>query len=934
MFRRNWLMPFAAGCLLTAAAAAVAQDGETYTLTYVAGSGGTLEIDSGSGVVLRQDSYIVTVSGEESIPVALKVTAVPNNGYRFVAWDDDDEFPTPVRNVYEEATSSETFTASFVKTYILTYAAGTNGKIRVGENTAAVDSYKDTVDYNKTGSTVTAVPNTGYRFVKWSDNFNEDERKIVAVRDTSVTATFEINTYTLTYTAESGGKLQADGVDVETPYPVSLTHGSTGPTVTAVPNAGYRFVEWSDGKTAAARKDTAIGSISRTAAFAVIGTIKINTFEDLKKIGVAASHPLDGSYELTADIDASASRDGGAGFKPIGFAYFNTTVIQNDHAFSGKFYGNGKTISGLYINRPASDSGTGLFGYARNAEIKNVAVVDADIKGRGYVGALAGRTSGKNTIEGCYTSGNVSVAGDSIVGGLVGSVDTGGGKITRCYAAAAVSGKRVLGGLVGRNGRNGQITESYSAGSVTGSGDIVGGLAGYNANRIENSYSTSAVSGNNKVGGFVGDSYWENPPVGGSNNTIIQCYSAGSVSGAASSAGGFVGSNDGSSIINRCYWDTETSGHTSAGTGAGTGVTGKATAEMGANATIAGLNYSNTNWDASNSYPYLISLPTNTITFKAVTQGSSIAAGRVSGKSELAQIVNRGVNGAPVAASLVSDEDGVQVGDSLAGWYLAGGNDKITSGANAGFNAKVSGDTLALSKIGGNVVIEARFALKKYAVTYISRIRADGNYIDRTGGKVEVKTGNNIVETADSVSVTREYGTVFTASAVPDTGYRFRRWGNNPDDSVAVRGDTVKGAVTIYAVFAAAPVSVLTPGRKTPQIKIEEEAVVIPPAVITAGEFAAGPNPVPKRSGIVNFFRLGRRVAACELRIYDATGNIINRIKISDNAFGNLSKRIVGSWDLKDAKGRPVSEGTYLVKGVVKTSDGKSEKISLLLSIR
>jgi len=73
MFRRNWLMPFAAGCLLTAAAAAVAQDGETYTLTYVAGSGGTLEIDSGSGVVLRQDSYIVTVSGEESIPVALKL---------------------------------------------------------------------------------------------------------------------------------------------------------------------------------------------------------------------------------------------------------------------------------------------------------------------------------------------------------------------------------------------------------------------------------------------------------------------------------------------------------------------------------------------------------------------------------------------------------------------------------------------------------------------------------------------------------------------------------------------------------------------------------------------------------------------------------------------------------------------------------------------
>ena len=37
---------------------------------------------------------------------------------------------------------------------------------------------------------------------------------------------------------------------------------------------------------------------------------------------------------------------------------------------------------------------------------------------------------------------------------------------------------------------------------------------------------------------------------------------------------------------------------------------------------------------------------------------------------------------------------------------------------------------------------------------------------------------------------------------------------------------------------------------------------------------------------------------------------------------------------MRDAKGRPVSEGTYLVKGVVKTSDGKSEKVSVILGVR
>jgi len=42
----------------------------------------------------------------------------------------------------------------------------------------------------------------------------------------------------------------------------------------------------------------------------------------------------------------------------------------------------------------------------------------------------------------------------------------------------------------------------------------------------------------------------------------------------------------------------------------------------------------------------------------------------------------------------------------------------------------------------------------------------------------------------------------------------------------------------------------------------------------------------------------------------------------------------VGIWDLTDVKGRPVSEGTYLVKGVLKTSDGKKEEVSVILGVR
>jgi hypothetical protein len=127
--------------------------------------------------------------------------------------------------------------------------------------------------------------------------------------------------------------------------------------------------------------------------------------------------------------------------------------------------------------------------------------------------------------------------------------------------------------------------------------------------------------------------------------------------------------------------------------------------------------------------------------------------------------------------------------------------------------------------------------------------------------------------------------------------------------------------------------SVLTSDRVVPT-KPSEEATVIAPTIILAGEFTAGPNPVSRESGIVKFFRQGRRVSNSELRIYDATGNVINKVKIKDNAIGNQARRQVGSWDLCDRNGRIVSEGTYVVKGVLKTLDGKKENVSLILSVR
>jgi hypothetical protein len=131
-------------------------------------------------------------------------------------------------------------------------------------------------------------------------------------------------------------------------------------------------------------------------------------------------------------------------------------------------------------------------------------------------------------------------------------------------------------------------------------------------------------------------------------------------------------------------------------------------------------------------------------------------------------------------------------------------------------------------------------------------------------------------------------------------------------------------------------VSIASHDRVIPQSTPSEAAVVIPVPVLTA-EFTVGPNPAGKSnsSAAVNFFRQGAAIKSATLHVYDASGKVVSKVAIKDKAAtGNSVKRPVGSWDLRDAKGRMVSGGTYLVKGILKTAGGKREKVSVVVGVK
>ena len=192
-------------------------------------------------------------------------------------------------------------------------------------------------------------------------------------------------------------------------------------------------------------------------------TYEISTYAELKAFATAVNGGSTGlNAILTADIIAE-----GSDWTPIG---------GFDIWYKGVFDGDGHTITGLSTESTAGRDYVGLFGYVgENSVVQNVGLVGGSIKGRDWVGAVAGCNDGQ--ILNCYNTGEVTTTADSAdIGGVVGA--TYRGTVQSCYNTGTVSGLNgYAGGVVGLN-VEGTVQNCYNTGDV--SGGIVGGVAGEN----------------------------------------------------------------------------------------------------------------------------------------------------------------------------------------------------------------------------------------------------------------------------------------------------------------------------------------------------------------------------------------------------------------------------------------------------------------------
>jgi len=540
-----------------------------YAVTYSSSEGGTI-----SGAAEQS-----VKEGEDGT----EVVAVPDTGYKFVKWSDG--VTTPARqdkNVTADIFVTAEFKVKIVeqtKEYTVTYLANEGGTID--------GIVKQSVKEGENGTVVVAVPSTGYKFAKWSDEVTTPERQEKNVTaDITVTAVFEKQTYTLSYVAGDGGYLIGNANQ-------TVVYGDNATTVTAIPNDGYKFVKWSDDVTTDTRRDTEINSaITVTAEFEFLFTggegtqlnpYKIESYTQLLNM----RYYPEKVYLLTCDLDLS-----GINHKPI---------FDANEYFAGMFFGGGNTIKNLTVETEGnfpSLFGMVLGGLVENFNLENVSITTTDFNTievgmQYYVGTVAGYFAGR--IDNVNVSGNITMNAQSsdgiAVGGLAGMAM---GAVNDCNVDIQLNVKNVFsintnnmnlpfvfGGMLGV-GDSVKIRNCHAQGEILvnecywienetynrPTEIYIGGLIGYyftylNGNaEIVDSVTSITITGDNhyNAGGFVG--YLEVNQ--GTSLIISDCSVLGNIK--IGVVGGFIfeGYADGELHIVDCFTDCEITGYSRA----------------------------------------------------------------------------------------------------------------------------------------------------------------------------------------------------------------------------------------------------------------------------------------------------------------------------------------------------------------------------------
>ena len=156
-----------------------------------------------------------------------QISATAKYGYHFVRWSDGvtDNIRTLV------LTQDTVLTAEFaINQYTITTVSSDTQR-----GTTQGDTTVNYLEY----ITISATANYGYHFSHWNVYNYDNPRQVQVTKDMTYTATFDKNTYAISLSCNEGGRVEG----------VTSAEYLDTVTISATPNIGYHFVQWSDGVT-------------------------------------------------------------------------------------------------------------------------------------------------------------------------------------------------------------------------------------------------------------------------------------------------------------------------------------------------------------------------------------------------------------------------------------------------------------------------------------------------------------------------------------------------------------------------------------------------------------------------------------------------------------------------------------------------------------
>lgn len=195
---------------------------------------------------------------------SVTLTATAIGQHHFSYWSDGTNQYTD-NPLHVRVTKNDYYTAFFeMNQYQVSVFTDGGGNGYVG-----LESTNNTGNYDyMTQVTIRAVPYSGNRFAGWSDGIVYNPRALTITKDTSFTALFAADIYTITVNSDNdvmgsvtgGGIYQADSIA----------------EIAAVPNHGYKFDHWQDNVTINPRNVTVITNQTYTAYFVTYDTLRIH----------------------------------------------------------------------------------------------------------------------------------------------------------------------------------------------------------------------------------------------------------------------------------------------------------------------------------------------------------------------------------------------------------------------------------------------------------------------------------------------------------------------------------------------------------------------------------------------------------------------------------------------------------------------------------